>query len=214
MKKEIKEEKKSIKLKKTKLFWLYLVASALLITLGIFLLPVWSESNVFFKNWSNGSIDIILAVLVVLYIVFYLFKKFEYNDIKNSKCLKIVKTIEICLLFVLSIFCVLEQFKVTDFVGPCFVAGCILYLRGLVLGIKAYLYTHKKTEKYSVFDLIFTFISLTAGTILMIHPFYGETFIWIISIIILLISVLLIIVGIISIPKKEEKVLENKEGGK
>ena len=77
MKKEIKEEKKSIKPEKTKLFWLYFVASALLITLGVFLLPVWSNTNVFFKDWSNNSIDIILAVLVILYVIFYLFKNFK-----------------------------------------------------------------------------------------------------------------------------------------
>ena len=84
MKKEIKEEKKNLKPQKTKLFWLYFVASALLITLGIFLLPVWSNSNVFFKDWSNNSIDIILAILIVLYVVFYLLKKVKTGT-KNFK---------------------------------------------------------------------------------------------------------------------------------
>ena len=161
MKKEIKEEKKNLKPQKTKLFWLYFVASSLLITLGIFLLPVWSNSNVFFKDWSNNSIDIMLAILIVLYVVFYLLKKVKNNNLKKSKGLKLVKIIEICLLFVLSIFCVLEQFKVTNFIGPCFVVGCILYFRGLVLGINSYLYTHKKSETYSVIQLILMFLALT-----------------------------------------------------
>ena len=204
MKKEIKEEKKNLKPQKTKLFWLYFVASALLITLGIFLLPVWSNSNVFFKDWSNNSIDIILAILIVLYVVFYLLKKVKNNDLKKSKGLKLVKIIEICLLFVLSIFCVLEQFKVTNFIGPCFVVGCILYFRGLVLGINSYLYTHKKSESYSVIQLILMFLALTLGTILMIHPFYGETFMWVVSLIILVISLIILIYGLISIPRKKK----------
>ena len=204
MKKEIKEEKKNLKPQKTKLFWLYFVASALLITLGIFLLPVWSNSNVFFKDWSNNSIDIILAILIVLYVVFYLLKKVKNNDLKKSKGLKLVKIIEICLLFVLSIFCVLEQFKVTNFIGPCFVVGCILYFRGLVLGINSYLYTHKKSETYSVIQLILMFLALTLGTILMIHPFYGETFMWVVSLIILVISLIILIYGLISIPRKKK----------
>lgn len=204
MKKEIKEEKKNLKPQKTKLFWLYFVASSLLITLGIFLLPVWSNSNVFFKDWSNNSIDIMLAILIVLYVVFYLLKKVKNNNLKKSKGLKLVKIIEICLLFVLSIFCVLEQFKVTNFIGPCFVVGCILYFRGLVLGINSYLYTHKKSETYSVIQLILMFLALTLGTILMIHPFYGETFMWVVSLIILVISLIILIYGLISIPRKKK----------
>lgn len=212
MKKEIKEEKKNIKPEKTKLFWLYFVASALLITLGVFLLPVWSNTNVFFKDWSNNSIDIILAILVVLYVVFYLFRKFKNNNLKKSTGLKVVKVIEIGLLFILSIFCILEQFNVTNFVGPCFVVGSILYLRGLVLGINAYLYSHKKSEKYPIIHLIFMFISLTLGTVLMIHPFYGETFMWIVSVIILVISIIMLVYGFITVPKKEKIIGEIKEG--
>lgn len=168
------------------------------------MLPVWSNSNVFFKDWSNNSIDIILAILIVLYVVFYLLKKVKNNDLKKSKGLKLVKIIEICLLFVLSIFCVLEQFKVTNFIGPCFVVGCILYFRGLVLGINSYLYTHKKSETYSVIQLILMFLALTLGTILMIHPFYGETFMWVVSLIILVISLIILIYGLISIPRKKK----------
>lgn len=211
MKKGIKEEKKSIKIGKTKLFWLYFIASALLITLGIFLLPVWSDSNVFFKDWSSNSIDIILAFLIILYVIFYLLKKFKNNNLKKSKGLKVVKVVEICLLFVLSLLCILEQFNVTNFIGPCFVMGCILYLRGLVLGINSYLYTHKKSETYSVIQLIFMFLALTAGTILMVHSFYGETFMWFVSIMVLFISLIILICGFISIPKKEI-IREIKEG--
>lgn len=212
MKKEIKEEKKNIKPEKTKLFWLYFIASALLITLGVFLLPVWSNTNIFFKDWSNDSIDIILAVLVVLYVVFYLFKNFKKISLKKSQGLKVVKIVEISLLFILSIFCILEQFKVTNFIGPCFVVGFILYLRGLVIGVNAYLYTHKKSEKYPVMNLIFMFITLTLGTVLMIHPFYGETFMWIISLMILVVSVIMLIYGFMSIPRKEKITKEIKEG--
>lgn len=211
MKKEFEEEKKNIKLEKTKLFWLYFVVSALLITIGVFLLPVWSNSNVFFKDWSNNSIDIILAILIVLYVIFYLFKKIKKNHLKKSEGLKIVKIIEMCMLFVLSIFCILEQFKITNFIGPCFVMGCILYLRGLVLGINSYLYTHKKSEKYPVIHLIFMFVALTLGTILMIHPFYGKTFMWLVSIVILVMSLIILICGFIAIPRKEKIIGEIEE---
>lgn len=173
---------------------------------------MWSNTNVFFKDWSNDSIDIILAVLVVLYVVFYLFKNFKKISLKKSQGLKVVKIVEISLLFILSIFCILEQFKVTNFIGPCFVVGFILYLRGLVIGVNAYLYTHKKSEKYPVMNLIFMFITLTLGTVLMIHPFYGETFMWIISLMILVVSVIMLIYGFMSIPRKEKITKEIKEG--
>lgn len=103
-------------------------------------------------------------------------------------------------------FCVLEQFKVTDFIGPCFVVGFGLYLRGIMFEVKGYLYTHKKSETYSISNLIFSFVAITLGTVLIVHPFYGETFMWIVSIMMLFISVLLIVRVFLSVPKKVKKI--------
>ena len=56
------------------------------------------------------------------------------------------------------------------------------------------------------------FISFTLGTVLMIHPFYGETFMWIVSVIILVISMIMLVYGFITVPKKEKIIGEIKEG--
>ena len=211
MKEIVKEERNSSLVRKTKFFWMYFVVASLLIFLGVCLLPIWEDSSVFFKNWSNKSIDLILAILIFVYVVFYLIKNFKNGDLKNKKSFKVLKVIEIILLFGLVAFCVLEQFKVTNFIGPCFVVGFCLYLRGIMFGVKGYLYTHKKSETYSISNLIFSFVAITLGTILIVHPFYGETFMWIVSIMMLFISVLLIVRGFFSIPKKVKEVEKNTD---
>ena len=190
-------------IKKTNLFWLYFVGTGILVILGVFLLPVWSETNVFFKSWSNASIDIILAVLLVLYIIFYLVKNLK-NDASN-KILRIVEIIEIILLLLISVLCVLEQFNVTDFIGPCLAIGLAVYLRGIVLGIDCFLHTQDKNENFSLLTLIFMFASLTFGSMIIVNPIYGDGFMWIISISILVVAIVLSVFGALAIPDKKKE---------
>lgn len=190
--------------KKTKWFWLYFVVAAITSALCIFLLPIWEKTSVFFRYWSDDVVQIILAILVLAYIVIYLLKTFNSEDLPKTKALQAMKIAEISALFLLIILCFVEHFGLTSFVGPCFVAGCVLYLRGLVQGVKGYLYTHKKKESYSVLQLIFCFLAITAGTVLIVHPFSGDGFMWLISIAVWVATALLIVWGIYSIPERVE----------
>ena len=192
-------------LQKTKLFWIYFIASILLIAFGIFLLPVWNGTDVFFKDWSGRAMEIIIAVLILIYAGFYLLKNFNRYLVRKSTSLKVIKIVEISLLVVLSVFCILEQFGVTSIISPCFAVGFALYLRGVVMAVGAYLYTHSKTEKYSALHLLFTVAALTLGTIMMVRPFFGQTFMWIISVSLLVAALVFIIVGFLTMPEKSKK---------
>ena len=197
------KEIKIFEIKKTNLFWLYFIGTAILVVLGILLLPVWSNTDVFFKTWSNAAIDIILAVLLILYVMFYLVKNLK-NDASN-KILRIVEIIEIVLLLLISVLCVLEQFNVTDFIGPCLAIGLTFYLRGIVLGIDCYLHAQDKNENFSLLTLIFMFASLTFGSMIIVNPIYGDGFMWIISISILVIAIVLSVFGALAIPDKKKE---------
>ncbi len=187
---------------KTKWFWLYFVVAGITAAISLFLLPIWEKTTLFFRYWSIGAVQIILALLIVAYIVMYLLRTFASLDLPRTRVLQAVKIAEIAALVVLIVFCIVEHFGLVSFVGPCFVIGCVLYLRGLVQGIKGYLYTHKKKESYSVLQLIFCFAALTLGTILIINPFGGEGFMWIISISVWISTALLIVWGILSMPMR------------
>lgn len=200
--------KREIQLQKTKLFWLYFIASALFLVLGIFLLPVWGNTNVFFKDWGSKALAIIVALLMLLYVGFYLVKNFKRYLVANSMALKIIKIVEIALLVILSILCILQQFGVTAFMQPNIAIGLALYLRGVVMGVGAFLYLHTKTEKYTLFHLIFTFVALTLGTIMMVRPF-GSYIFWLIPVSLLAAAVVFIIVGILTKPKTVKK--KNKQ---
>ena len=197
--------KRDNQLQKTKLFWVYFIASALLLVIGIFLLPVWNNTDVFFKDWSSRAMEIIIAGLILLYVGFYLIKNFNRYLVRKSMSLKIIKIVEISLLVILSVLCILEQFGVTAFMNPCFAVGLALYLRGIVMGVGAFLYLHGSSEKYSIFHLVFTFVALTLGTIMMIRPFSGNIFMWVVAVSLLVAAVIFIIVGILTKPKKEKK---------
>ena len=73
--------------------------------------------------------------------------------------------------------------------------------------IGGYLYRHTSDEKkYSIIELLVSILLLTLGTALVVRPFFTElTILWILSIAVILLGVLLILLGILSIPEKKNK---------
>ena len=64
--------------KKTKLFWLFFVTGVLAILLGIMFMPIWQNAGdwVFWKDWGQNLVNILLFLLVLFYIyVYFLLKK-------------------------------------------------------------------------------------------------------------------------------------------
>lgn len=186
-------------IQKTKWFWAVSVLGVIGLVLGVFLLPVWNNANVFWKNWGTESVSIILCAIIVVYIICYLVS--HLGKIEN-KTLKIVSVSEIILLSLMAIGCLLQQFKVFDFFGPSFVLGAILWHRGFFNVIKAYLCKHTKKDKYPLWLVIVSVLMVSVGTALRFRGIPGNAFIWFMSIALLVGSIIMFIAGFIMKPKK------------
>ncbi len=183
----------------TKWFWLYWVVGAVLLTLGIFLLPVWSGFNVFWRTWSRDSIDIILFILVALYVA-YLISRIDKGAPKTKV---IISVSEIVALVVIAILCLLQQLDVMRGVmGPAFVLGFVVWARGIVFVLDAHFFGTNKKGGALVW-LAIGLLAVTFGAASMVRPVpQSNAFIWIISILIILLAFGVILLGIFSIPKK------------
>lgn len=183
--------------KPTKFFWVYWVLAACCLALGIFLLPVWENTGVFWNNWASEGLGILLFILITVYVV-YLIGGIKKDD---AQAKNIIKIAEILLLVILAVFCILEQFDVVNFVGPCFVLGAVLWLRGMSCSLIAYMFNVKKQDR-TIGVMLCGLLAVTVGPIFMVRRFTAPVFICVISIALLLVAVCAVILGFMTIPKK------------
>lgn len=190
--------------RKTPFFWLYFLFGALGLALGVFLLPVWNETSVFWKDWGSVAVSFIMFAGVVLYIVLFLARQFGKE---RREIIRILVVVEIVVFALIALGCLLDEFKVINVGGPCVILGMALWIRGVISAIKGYLYRHTHEEhRYSVADLALALFLITFGTILMVRPLFTELhLIWVGSVAVILASVFIILIGIILIPDGKKR---------
>ena len=188
--------------RKTPFFWLYFVLGALGLTLGVFLLPIWGATSVFWKGWGSAAVSFIMFVAIILYMVLFLARQFGKE---RREVIKILVVVEMVVFAIIALGCLLDEFKVINVGGPCVVLGMALWIRGVIGAIKGYLYRHTHEEsRYSVVDLAVAIFLLTFGAILMARPLFSEYhLIWFGSIAVILASLIVIFIGLLLIPDKK-----------
>ncbi len=195
---------KSFFFRKTSFFWLYFIFGALGLTLGVFLLPVWDGTSVFWKSWGRAAVSFIMFAAILLYIVLFLVKQFA---VERREIIRILVVVEIVVFSLVALGCLLNEFKVINVGGPCVILGMALWIRGVIINIKGYLYRHTREERrYTVADLAVAIFLITFGTILMVRPLFTEYhLIWVGSIAVILASLFIIFMGMLVIPDKKRK---------
>ena len=193
---------KNLVIKKNKLFWLFIVLGAIVLLFGVTLLPVWKDIDIFFASWSDAGVNIVLFAILVFYIVLLI----NRNLVKRkSKFIVGITIIELIVLLFVAVSCLLQQFNVFSIFGPCFVFGLMIYFRGLVNVLEPYFSSISTNNSKARLSILVSILLLTVGAIMMVIKVPNNIFNWIIAITILLVAVLLILFGILSMPKKEKK---------
>ncbi len=193
---------KNLVIKKNKLFWLFIVLGAIVLLFGVTLLPVWKDIDIFFASWSDAGVNIVLFAILVFYIVLLI----NRNLVKRkSKFIVGITIIELIVLLFVAVSCLLQQFNVFSIFGPCFVFGLMIYFRGLVNVLEPYFSSISTNNSKARLSVLVSIVLLTVGAIMMVIKVPNNIFNWIIAITILLVAVLLILFGILSMPKKEKK---------
>lgn len=118
-----------IKLEKTGAFWMYILGGIVAIVVGVMLLPVWAETNVFFNTWGALSVNIVISVLILTYILMYLLKR--VNRYSGTPA-QIVAIVELVLMAVIAVVCTASAFvSEVTFGGPSQIFGIALWVRGV-----------------------------------------------------------------------------------
>lgn len=193
--------KNKLQIKKTKLFFFYLILGVVFLTLGVFLLPVWSDKDVFFAKWSTEAVNLVLFALVMVLIVFSIIR----IDKNHERVVRGIKISELLLLFVLAVLMILQYFKVISFMAPSVAIGFIVWLKGALTVINCYYSNKEKHRKYLFPYLLLGIATITLGTFLMVRGISTLVFGWMISVSVMLLGLFLVVIGIIAIPPKKKK---------
>ena len=195
---------KSVNLKpqKSKFFWAYFVLGGLLLTFGVFLLPIWTEFNVFWKGWGEIIINLFMFLLISVYVFGYLLRKLNKEKNKN---IIILVVMEMVILLLIAIGCILEMFDTFHIGGPCVILGAALWLRGVVHILKGYFLRHTKKEQPSFALLLLAVVLVTVGTVLVVNPFFDVShLIWVMASTVIAIGCVCVLWGVLMIPQKVE----------
>ena len=201
-------KKMNIRLQKTKFFWAFFVLGAFILTFGVFLLPVWKDSNVFWKGWGEFAINLFMFLLITIYVFGYLLRKLKKE---KNKTIIILIVMEMIILLLIAVGCILEMFDVLHVGGPCVILGAALWLRGVVHIMKGYFYRHTKKEQFSFALLLLAIFFVTIGTALVINPFFDSAhLIWVMASTVLAIGCVTVICGFLAIPHKSTALADPK----
>jgi hypothetical protein len=194
--------KKLLTLKKTKAFWLYFVFAAIFVLAAVVLAPVWSGTDLFFKDWGRRVIDIFIAVLIILYLSMYLVKKVARG---GNGVIKVLTIIEFVALSLIALGCIFSQFGVFKIGEPCQIAGLIMWCRGTIEIFRAY-YFRGSTVKYPVWLVAVAVALVTFGTYLYVKPLFTAAHLqWVLAAIMLAMGIFFIYAGIVTKPAGKKR---------
>ena len=193
--------------KKTKLFWLFFVTGVLAILLGIMFMPIWQNAGdwVFWKDWGQNLVNIIIFACIVLYLCLFLVKKIRR---RSNGVVKVLTIVEFVLMSLIALGCILQQFKVINIGGACAILGLALWCRGVVEIFRAYYHQHGNNDRYPLWWLVCAIVLVSVGVYLFAKPLFSDvTLIWIFAILLILAGIILFIDGFLAKPvsKKSKK---------
>ncbi|MBQ9743665.1 MAG: hypothetical protein IJW19_00905 [Clostridia bacterium] len=195
--------KKLLSFNKTKLFWMYFVAAVIFLLGALIVAPIWSGTDVFFKDWGRKIIEIFIAVLIIIYLCTYLRKKVARG---GNGVVKVLTLVEFTLLAIIALGCILSQFKIFSIGEPFQILGLIMWCRGAVEIFRAYYFHGGTTVKYPVWLVAVAIALVTFGTYLFVKPPVSATFFqWLLAGILLICMIVCIYAGIVTKPEKKAK---------
>lgn len=184
-------------MKRFKNDWLlYLIISIFTIALGIVLIV---------KNYEIGLkiLNIAISLVLIIYLIAFLLPILRHR----SGNIQILMIIEFVLVALIALGLILQQFKVFNIVGACKIIGLVIWLRAIVELFRAYFYRGKESSyKYPMWYFTIILALVTLGTYMFAKPFFtDQQVVLVLSILCFIASIVLIVMGIIYLPKKSKK---------
>lgn len=197
-------------IKKTKLFFIYIIISVIFLVGGIFFMPIWENTDVFWKDWGNKSIYLLIAILLLLYFIFYIIKYIKKN---KSNTLYTLQIIEATLIGVLIVLCSINYFTnfMTSFFKTSKVLGTVLLIHGVIGLLSFYFGSRPSNKTYSLILYILYMLLLCFGSyFLTSNAIQDKYMIWLFAIILYVLFGVFLTIGLLAIPNKKSKKGANK----
>lgn len=204
---ENKKVKKSIR--KTRLYWSFYVLSAILLLVGIALMPFWKGKNVFWAGLGDRFFSIVLFVFIFTYITGFLIKQMIRE---RNMSIKILTIFEAGFFFAIAVGCIMQFFNQASLVDSCTIVGAALWSRGFVYIVKAYLFKHDNEDRYPLWMLIVSVGLVTLGSIMMVKQLFpDELIVWIVAVALVLAAICCFVLAILMKPKPDKEKLKLKK---
>ena len=170
-------------------------------------MPIWQNAGdwVFWKDWGQNLVNIIIFACIVLYLCLFLVKKIRR---RSNGVVKVLTIVEFVLMSLIALGCILQQFKVINIGGACAILGLALWCRGVVEIFRAYYHQHGNNDRYPLWWLVCAIALVSVSVYLFAKPLFSDvTLIWIFAILLILAGIILFIDGFLAKPvsKKSKK---------
>lgn len=195
-----------MKLKKTKFCVVYYLLCIICLLFGLVLLPVWNN-KVFWHDFGNKFIYMIIFFLLLLYLFGYLLNHTIKNKNKNVFVLNVV---EFTLISVFTIMCLVNQFTgfMSNFITISKSVGLILYIHGFLNLFAKYLIHDHAGKEFAVKVVLFLLdiVLVSLGVYFLTNEVFKQnSFLWAVAIILFIVAISACVLGVLTTPKKSKK---------
>ena len=148
-------------------------------------------------------LNIVIAIILLLYLFLFLLQILRHK----RGTVQILAIIEFVIVLIISLGLILQQFKVFNIAGSCRIIGLVLWIRAVVELFRAYFFRGNESNyKYPVWYFCLCLVLITLGTYMFAAPFFSDQQVVLtLSILSFVASAVLIVLGIIFVPKKNSK---------
>lgn len=191
------------RIKKTKMFWAYIVVGALFVVASIFLAPIWDFwKECPWKDWGRDIVKIILAAGICIYLFGYLLKRI----IRRRGTIQILSIVEFVLLLLIALGCVLSQCNILKIEEACIILGLVLWCEGAIDLFRAYFHQKDSKSPYPIWRLCIAIALVSVGMWMICKPlFQNIAVLWTFVALLFLLGVLAIVIGALAKPAGKAK---------
>lgn len=194
------------KIKKDKMFLLYIITGIVLFVVGIILMPFWVNIGAPFQHLSVGALNYVIASCLFFYSLVYLIPRWKRNA---GSFVQTITVIEIVVMIIVGVGCILASSNIL-MVAPCQILGVSAWVRGVIEVLCGFFHMREGNKSYAPWKLVVAIALITGGTYLVVSSVFGTIQLqWAIGSAMTVGGIVLVIYGIIT--KSKSKIEEAKE---
>lgn len=142
---------------------LFFIVAAILLTLGIIILPE-------VTNIGLTILHILIGLCILAYAYGFLLTKVV---IKSKGTILVLSLVELILLTFIAVTCILKTWISISFIDEgCLILGLAFWIRGVVESFRSHLSNSTSGKKYAIYKVVMNILLITVGTWIFVSPIF------------------------------------------